>query len=415
MTSKKENILNTCSLLVFAVVIFLRAPILLIAPRFYDEEGLSYFKYAYENPFFKSLFVVQPDRGYFEIFTNTAMAFASIAPLRYAPTVCALMAFLAQLIPFAIVLWGRSFFFDTYLKKIVVALIIIFVQSTGQIWITARHTQFFLLLTTFLILIADVQGEAKFRVWAYRLLLLIGGFAGLTSCYLTPVYILRALQKKSREFTIHAAILVFSSLCQIAIVAHSYYTIGLPQRFNNSNFISIFLLYLTENYLIPIFGYTFTQIMLSNLIFLIFVVPVAIYLIWVMYKSILDINRQVLALGIIFCSITLILTSLDMTGAARYTYAPGVMLMVLILSYVKFDKNSFLKISSLAAFVLTLIALTTSMMEYRARMKVYANTSWPDWKAEISIWEKDPNYPIRIWPQFDDYKPVLKLSQSKDK
>ncbi|MBF0533785.1 MAG: hypothetical protein HQK88_01670 [Nitrospirae bacterium] len=415
MTSKKEDILNTCILSALAVVIFLRAPILLTAPRFYDEDGWCFFKYAYENSFFKSLFVVHPHKGYLDVFLNISAYLSSLVPLTFAPAIFAFIAFFVQLIPLAIVLWGRSFFFDTYLKKIITTLITIFVISTGDMWIAPATSQYFLFLAAFLILVSEVEGETKFKIWAYRLLLLIAGFAGIPSCYLTPIFILRAFHRKCREHTIHAAIQVFTSVCQIAVIIHSYYTTGFPQRFNNRDLHSVLSLYLVENYMLPIFGYTFTQLILSNLIYLIFVVPVAIYLIWLVYKSISDLNRRLLVIGITFCSIMLMLTSMDIIGGARYAYAPGVMLMVLILSYVKFNKNSFLKVSSIVAFALTVTALTTSMAEYRARMKATVNEHWPDWRTEIAIWEKDPNHPIKLWPQFDDYKPVLKLSRKSDK
>ncbi|MBF0518617.1 MAG: hypothetical protein HQK92_02725 [Nitrospirae bacterium] len=282
-------------------------------------------------------------------------------------------------------------------------------------WIAPATSQYFLFLAAFLILVSKVEGETTFKIWAYRLLLLIAGFAGIPSCYLTPIYILRAFHRKCREHTIHATILVFTSVCQVAVIIHSYYTTGFPQRFNNRDIHSVLSLYLVENFMLPIFGYAFTQLILSNLIYLIFVVPVAIYLIWLIYKSISDVNRWLLVIGIIFCSIMLILTSMDIMGGARYAYAPGVMLMVLILSYVKFNKNSFLKVSSILAFALTVTALTTSMAEYRTRMKATVNENWPDWRTEIAIWEKDPNHPIKLWPQFDDYKPVLKLSRKREK
>ncbi|MEO5358584.1 MAG: hypothetical protein H7844_14985 [Nitrospirae bacterium YQR-1] len=409
---KREDFVNAFILLVLAFVIVLRAPVLLTNPSFFSEEGLAYFKYAYENSFIKSLFVVQPDRGYFEIFTNVAMAMASVVPLKYAPHVSATMAFCAQLIPLAVVLWGRSFFFDNYIKKIVTLLIIIFIISTGQIWITARHSQFFFLLVTFLILIADVQGETKLKVWIYRLLVLTGGLAGVTSCYLTPVYVYRAVAGKCREYIIQAAILIFTSLLQIAVILHSYYTTGFSQRFNDNDFLKICLVYFVEYYLQPVFGYDLVLVILRNLIF---VFPVAIFFVWMIYKSILDVNRRALVVGIIFSSIMLTLTSLDMTGGTRYMYAPGVMLIVLVFSYVQFNKKTFLKVSSIAAFALTVTALTTSMIEYKLRMKIYVNAKWPDWKAEVAIWEKDENHPIKIWPQLDDYKPEIKLTRQKGK
>ncbi|QWR77808.1 hypothetical protein [Candidatus Magnetomonas plexicatena] len=410
MVLKKTDILNSSILMALAAVIFLRAPILLTAPRFYDEDGW-YFKYAYDNSFIKSLLVVQTPRGYFEIFTNTAMALASAVPLRYAPTICAVMAFLAQLIPIAVVLWGRSFFFDNYLKKIVVTLIMIFVQSTGDIWIAVMQSQFFLLLSVFLILISEVEGESKSKKWAYHLLLLISGFAGVTSCFLTPVYILRAVTKKCREHTIHAVILIFASICQLTVEIYTYYTIGgFNGRFNNKDVFTIISFYFIENYLQPVFGYGLMLIMLKNTIF---IVPVAVCLIWLIYKSILDVNRRLLVLGIVFSSIMLTLTSVNMTGAARYMFAPGVMLMVLVFSFVRFDGKSFLTASSIAAFALTVISLTTSMFEYRARMTIYVKNYWPNWKTEVAIWEKDPTHPIRIWPQLDFYKPEIKLNPKK--
>lgn len=100
-----------------AALIALRAPVLVLAPRLWAEEASVYLAYAQSQSFLRSLlFVPTSDfpAGYLNLPANLASTLAAfVFPLELAPAVAMVIAFALQLVPFVIVLWGRSRFWTT--------------------------------------------------------------------------------------------------------------------------------------------------------------------------------------------------------------------------------------------------------------------------------------------------------------
>jgi len=180
---------------------FFRAPSFFFEPRFWGEEGVIYFSNAFNNSWYQALFT--PHLGYFSLFNNIASTLAAnIVPLKYAPLITTLLAFVVQVIPLAIVLWSRSELWGSAVKKAVGILIILFVPVTGEIWLATNLSQFYFSLITFLILMEDMGNASLRRVWCYRILLVLSGLTGVVSCFITPLFIFKAWTKKRKDVKI---------------------------------------------------------------------------------------------------------------------------------------------------------------------------------------------------------------------
>lgn len=77
-----------------SVVIILRRPELLYIPRFWAEEGSTFFAYAFNNGFLTNL--VSSHYGYFTLYNNLATSTAALFPLETAPLVTTWLALVAQ-------------------------------------------------------------------------------------------------------------------------------------------------------------------------------------------------------------------------------------------------------------------------------------------------------------------------------
>src|SRR5690349_9841021 len=102
-----RHLARPLAFLAAAGLIIARAPALFSAPRLWAEEGTRYFPTAFHKGWLPSLLQVQ--HGYYALWPNLAATLAArLVPLASAPLVTTLFAFAAQLMPVALILWGRG-------------------------------------------------------------------------------------------------------------------------------------------------------------------------------------------------------------------------------------------------------------------------------------------------------------------
>ena len=131
----RSKLFSLALFLILVVILVWRAPNLLRAPRFWAEEGRVYFKFAYEHGFFRSLYFIHWWMGYLYLLPNISAAIAAhMLPLEYAPFATTYAALVVQLIPFLIILYGKSTVFKRIPKKITACLILMFTPTlTGEV------------------------------------------------------------------------------------------------------------------------------------------------------------------------------------------------------------------------------------------------------------------------------------------
>jgi len=212
-----------CIFLCAACIIVLRAPSLFSEPRFWCEEGTVFYAYAATHEWFEVLFRTHYDYLYGYLNLSSFLA-SRLVSLEYAPLVTTFMAFLAQLLPISIIIWGTSSVWNRPLKKIIAVMLVLFIPLTGEMWLNTLNSKTFFSLTIFLILLEDMDNASRVRTWFYRLLLLISGLASIECSFYLVVYLLKIWIERKKEYVIQTTFLLLSVIYQ----ALGYFHILMP-------------------------------------------------------------------------------------------------------------------------------------------------------------------------------------------
>gem|GEM_PF-796703 len=404
-------------LLASALVTAFRAPGLLLAPRFWAEEGAVYFSYAFRRPWYEVL--LASHLGYYALYPNLAsLAAARTVELAYAPLVTTLLALAAQLIPLAFILWSRSDLWLGPVRKVIGILIVIFTLSSGEIWLNTINSQFFFSLTTFLILLEPVEGISRRRQWLTRTLLVISGLTGPGSCFLSPLFLFKAWRTREREAGTQAGILATTTLIQLSVFLTTLNRQAVvSSRFEPVNLPSLITIVWTKSLILPLFGpataEAFAAIMANlrsqnmhdfSIVSLVLVLVTAV--LFHHLSRTLDSTRRILTVGsygILTVGSTILAIGpkfllLSNWFDQRYYYVPSIILLSLILSNIRFTRNIFNPAGSLLYAGLFFVALSFGISYYRPTVQVWLDESWPRWGREVAVWQANPQYQLKIWP-----------------
>jgi len=403
-------------------VAYLRLPEILIEPRFWAEEG-SYFSYAYDHNWLVNLF--SPQYGYNTLYNSIATSLAATVPLEYAPAVTTYMAFMVQLSVSAAAIWWDIPLLDTLLKKFVIA---IFIQTLAyaRIWATTIGVQYWLCVLSLLILLYNLNGKDRKMFVLQNCLLTMNGLTGILSCILIPAFVLKSVMTKSRKVMTQTAILILCLLVQVAVFLNFYLSkdAGLSSRFGDINLLYVLSKMIRFLITVPfyeryVFSSPFGEALdisfrkaLSTitgpsiysprynfyLLEMVLGLSIILYLFILAHRKIKQLDTQLLAISILLVTVVSTYFSVNSSGGPRYSFAPSIMIMLLVVSAV--NDRTIPKALSYLAIILVTLSLTTSLTHYRSNMMggVAYDASWPKWKEEVKVWENNPDYPIRIWP-----------------
>lgn len=404
-------------------VAYARLPELLIEPRFWAEEGTSYFSYAYDHNWLENLF--SPQYGYNTLYNSIATSLAAMVPLEYAPSVTTYMAFLVQLSVSTVAIWWDIPLLDSLPKKFVIALFIQ-ILAYPRIWATTIGVQYWLCVLSLLILLYNHNANGRKMFFLQNCVLTINGLTGILSCILIPAFVWKSVKTKSRRVMTHTAILILCLLVQVAVFLRFYLSndSSLQSRFGDFNL--LYVLSKTIRFLITVPFYE--RYMFSSplgealeisfrkslstitgpsifspqynfyLLEMFLGLPIIFYLLILTYRKIKQLDTQLIAISILLQTVISTYFSVNSSGGPRYAFAPSIMIMLLVVSAV--NDKTIPKALGYIAIILVTLSLTISLKHYRGNMMggVAYDASWPKWKEELKIWEVTPNYPIRIWP-----------------
>jgi len=416
----REFALKCVMTLIVVCVAGMRQPEMLLEPRFWAEEGTFYFSYAFNHTWFNNL--VSPQFGYNTLYNSIATSLAMLVQLDYAPYVTTYLAFCVQVFVSCVAIWWNIPILNTLYKKFAMALFIQ-VLAYARLYVTTIGVQYWLCILSFLILLYDHEDDnRKVRIAQYFLLGL-NGLTGILSCVMIPAFLLKAVKTKSRTVILQTSILTASLLVQISVFAYSMmnHVPGMSQRLVHCDsvymlsklmkfefsvpFLGVFLLNFPEvvaaetalrNMLAAVVGPSILSYQFS-LIETGFGLLIIAYLSVVSCFKFKQLDTKLILLSLILVTVISTLFSLNMSGGPRYTFAPTVMLMMLVVGTMK-DKIVPRLYSRIAA-VLVLMSLLVSFIQYRPSMMGFSyDPSWPKWEDELRIWRADNNYPIKIWP-----------------
>lgn len=408
-----------------SIVIF-RNTIFFIHPRFFAEEGVVYFSYAFSHSLFETIF--NPRLGYYSLLNNLSAAVSASIPLHLAPVATTMAAFIVQCIPLVIVVWGNSPFWNTSYKKIIILAAIIFAPFSAELWLNTINSQFYFSLITMLILCEDHADGGSLRKYLYRLLLMFSGLTGAVSCFLTPLFLVKAYLSRNREAWIQTLLLCVCSLIQILVILFSdsfimdrehivLSGIALNSRGSFPDIPTFGTILFMKHFAVPFFGrpiaedlgsYLFIARRAGEFKFLVF--GYLFVLVDIISFSglfvLLEKNKKYLLGGFLLLTVisTLMAAEVDKGSlfgawaAHRYYYVPNVLLFMMLFMAMKWKNVSWLrKGASFVCMLLLTLGVFNGVLTFRST--TIADPSWPDWRQEVKKWEKDRSYMLKIWPQ----------------
>lgn len=163
-----------------------RAPGIIWPGRFWAEEGSVYFREAYLHAPLQVL--LTPNLGYYSLLNKVAsIAAVHAVPMEYAPLVTLLFALAMQALPAALLLFSRIAALPTLAHRTAALALVLLVQPNQEIWLNTINSQYFLCISTGLILISAPTNRATHFL---RLgILLLAGLTGIVSALLWPLFL----------------------------------------------------------------------------------------------------------------------------------------------------------------------------------------------------------------------------------
>jgi hypothetical protein len=384
-------------LLAAATLMVVRAPVLLAHPRLWAEKGQLYLATSFTLPWWKALFALQ--KGYFSLLPNLATVLsARVFPLAWAAWVTMLFAFLLQLVPLAIVSFGRSKFWPTNLQRMLVVVAMLCSWNSGEVWLNTINGQFWCLAICFLILLNDHQATSPRQHVLFCLALFLCGLDGVVSAFLLPLFVVRTLGERNRRIAMQTLALGTASLLQFVAVwlavaagaATGRLAGGQSQRFLEFVLVRGVL----RGFVAPETAWG----LMPNKYWVTFLLALAaIFLATrVGWRGL-----AYLVGGFLLTAVLSLVLSVRQTPAPRYFFVPSVMLLVLLIANIDWPmpRPSLLQAArSLLAAAALVLYFRQTVPQYRSAMADFANPAWLRWPAEVQKWQHDQRYHPKIHP-----------------
>lgn len=413
---------NGLRVLISAAVIALnvaRCPELLLNPRFYAEEGTTYFSRAFQTSFIANLFSAH--YGYYTLYNQLATSLATLVPLEHAPLVTTSMALLVQVGISLYVLWGDLPLLDTPWRRTVLALAIPLISWPGH-WLTIIGSQCWFAAGTFLLLLGK-HGNRHLSGYTIRGgYLVLAGLTGVISCFMAPAYLWRSFRERSREYLAYGSLLLLCLIVHAGVLTEAMFSRSaeLAGRFLFNSFMIMLGKTVVYQFAIPFTGRGFYEqrplvaigsslketveglfgvhLFIHDLFILPLIIGLAVI---ALSAAIIWQNRsrpdvQAMALAMVGVSVMSNICSVNSTGGPRYYFIPSLILLTMFLGV---RELKHIRPVVVAASLLVLTTVLANGYEYRSVMGKQAfNPDYPDWRTELVLWKSTPSYQINIWP-----------------
>jgi hypothetical protein len=405
--------------LIIIILTVIRKPQLLYIPRFYAEEGQSYFSFAYNNSLIH--YILSPMFGYYSLYNVIATSFATLFKLEYAPLITTYLALIVQVAVSIYVIWSDIPILNSYAKRFLVA-ISFPLLCPPQVWLTTIGIQYWLCIITALILLDGFTSDIKPTHVVKAIILILTGLTGVLSCIMTPIFIFKWVKSKSKQFILYISMLIMCSIIQILIFLQALlrHDNGLNNRFVAHNKVSDLMYTSSLNFLgsllIPkeniyvtfidkldkIIKYTMFNIMgkyrfgeeesifiVTSFIIILVIMPLALH-------YITNIEYITVLMSSITVYLSSIILSINVRGGPRYLFAPSAMLILFLIA--SYSKNTFSLAYRIILSSVIAIIIIIHINDYVPSMNRTYNDDWPVWKDEVHNWRLHKNYPLKIWP-----------------
>lgn len=386
----------------FVALSLVKAPNVLLDPRFWAEDGAFYFTNFRALDAWGALFYIT--NGNYQFLTNALSYLATQVPLVHAPAVTTYGAYLVEAL---VVVLIHAVVVSHGINRLVGLLVVTawtLMPASYETWASATNVQWICSVSMLLLLLLPREiierNFAKTLVWT-----VICGLTGVPSCMLAPGYLARAGIDRSKHFALLGAVLTLCALFQLAVLMRY----GVGGRLFASGPLMLTLPMLLQTIFAPLFGVdwagelsaplrqgaralsAFTVV--AGLSLMLFAVAIA----WRARRT-----------GIVFIVAGLwILVSLLNTfgalgppldlisgkGSARY-YLFGAMCFCLLLAIGTTARS---RLGSAVAAVLLLVIAGKSIAQIGEHWTV-EHTEGPSWRRELAKCAPAAPCEVAIWP-----------------
>ena len=189
----------------------LRTPYELLHGFVYDEEGSVYLRYAWDANMWRAL--IAPHQGYYALFPNICgLIAARVLPLEQAGHFLFAAEIAVQMLLVYMVVQCESL--AGAREKVLAVALVLLTPPTASVTLSTIHAQFFLAVTTGVILISDAERLRMGRI----VVLACAGLTGVASCVLLPFFLLQAWKERTAARAAQAGVLLACTLVQLAVV-----------------------------------------------------------------------------------------------------------------------------------------------------------------------------------------------------
>lgn len=388
-----------------AAAIFLRSPHLFFKPRFWAEEG-NFFSYAFSHSAFETL--TRPDGGNLDLPRNLASVLAvHLSSLEWAPLVTTLFSFGIQLIPLALILNHSSPALKSTARQAVAIALYLVAAMSNEIWLTTLHSQRYLSIAAFLILLDDPSADRPVKTWLQRALLVAAGLAGPETVLLAPMFLVKSFLEPQRENKVQAGLVSACAALQFSVFILFPSEVS---RFSAVDLRTFATIIWTKNIMLPLFGgpgvrpfqsaYLHTEGMWGQLIGAALLLA-EIGVLYALSRRISSRDRILILGSFILTSAFSIAFSIgekaELIGeysSTRYFYAPNFMLALLLVFNLGLETVP-RRLSMVWTGLLILILIQGGDRFRRSGGSLSRGASW---SQEVRFWRVNPQHRLRISP-----------------
>ena len=193
---------------------------------------------------------------------------AHAVPLSLAPAVTTVWAFLIQLLPFAVVLFGDSRVWTSLRHRLIVSGVLLFGPPVlnGEVWLNSGNSQVFCGILVML-LCEETDNISHFRRWTYIALVAFCVLSGPYTVFLAPAFIMKARLDGSVGSRIHAWIVSVGVVLQASL--HVWTRIGFPyspSRIAKNDWPERAVALFQNDVVYPFLGHDLSNALLGNLL-----------------------------------------------------------------------------------------------------------------------------------------------------
>jgi hypothetical protein len=392
-----------------AALMVWRAPQYLTAPSFWAEDGAYYFAGAWNGGVLHGL--VQRPTGYLNLWANVGTSLAAwlvsigAIGMTSAPRVTAVLAFVAQLVPIALVATAASPIWAGAIRRTVAVAIVLVGARTGGMWLNTINSQYFLALAAVVVLL-EPPAVGRARRWTYAAVVAVAGLSGPVAAFVAPLFVLKGWRTRSRPVLMLGIVAALCTLVQVSVIALGGAG-SLGVRARGLSGLVFALLVSMRTVVLPLFG---SQ---AALAFVGRFDPASSGLLlptWLLGTLALLVATLALGaprgarwLAAVYAFVAIgsftgavgdvrsLLRGFE--GGSRYAFVPAVSLLWLLLANVRRDRRW----QSVVCAGLLAVGLVTNAATWRDAVRW--RPTWPAWAAEVDAWTRDPSVPLRIWPK----------------